>query len=116
MDLLEWLKVLAPFVMLVVSTLLSVIAWLGKRVLDGYGEQIGKMRTEHDDLEKEFLKFQAHLPRVYVLKDDHIRHITIVEKKIDDLSVGVHASLAALNSDVKLLLRETPKGRTHGTS
>lgn len=115
MDLLEWLKVIAPIVMLIVSGLMALAAYFGKKVIDGYGEQLKTVRDDHDDLEKDFLKFQAHLPRVYVLKDDHIRHITIVEKKIDDLGANVQANLAEINSDVKLLLRETPRGK-HGTS
>lgn len=114
MDLLEWLKVIAPIVMLAVSALMAIAGYFGKKVIDGFGEQMKTMREDHDDLEKDFLKFQAALPRVYVLKDDHIRHITIVEKKIDDLATSVQSGLNELNSDIKVLLRETPKRSTDG--
>ena len=112
----EWLKLVSPIALLIVSALMAVAGYFGKKMFDRIIEEMKAMRSGHEDLEKEFLRFQANLPRVYVLKDDHIRHITIVEKKIDDLGHSMQAQLADINSDVKLLLRETPKRRSDGTA
>ena len=117
-QLLEWFKALAPIVLLIVSALLAVAGYFAKKTIDGFGEELKLMRGDHETLEKDFLRFQAQLPRVYVLKDDHIRHITIVEKKIDDLASNTqrtlteHANttqkaLASIDSDIKMLLRDT---------
>jgi hypothetical protein len=108
----EWVKVIASVVMFIVTGLMAVIAYLGKKMIDGFGQELREMRQEHDDLEKDFLKFQAQLPRNYVLKDDHIRHITIVENKIDEHARTTRHALASIESDIKLLLRETPKRKT----
>lgn len=120
MDWVEAIKIISPIVMLLISTLLSILAYFAKRTIDGLAAQISASsaefrqqaaaaRDDHEDLEKEFLKFQAVLPRMYVLKDDHIRHITIVEKKIDDHAAMTHSALSSLAGDIKLLLRESPK-------
>ncbi len=114
LTLFEWLQILTPVVLLIVSALISVAAYFGKKTIDGYGEQLATVRAHHDALNEKFLQFKSELPRIYVLKDDHIRHITIVEKKIDDLGNTVQMQLADINSDVKLLLRETPKRRSDG--
>ena len=116
LTLFEWLQILTPVVVLIASALISVAAYFGKKTVDGYGEQLASVRDDHDALNEKFLLFQAQLPRIYVLKDDHIRHITIVEKKIDDLGNSVQLQLSDINSDVKLLLRETPKRRSDGTA
>jgi len=111
-ELIEWVKIIATVVMLIVSALMAVAGYFGKKMIDGFGDELKKMRSCHHELEKDFLKFQAQLPRTYVLKDDHIRHITIVEKKIDDYARRTQDALASIESDVKLLLRETPKRKT----
>lgn len=113
---LEWFKVISPIALLVVSALMAVAGYFAKKTVDGFAEELKAQRLDHEDLEKEFLRFQAQLPRVYVLKDDHIRHITIVEKKIDDLGNSVQMQLSDINSDMKQLLRETPKRRNDGTA
>ena len=125
MEWLEWLKVLAPIVTLLVSALLSVVAFLGKAMLKGMVEENRNTRTEltnhaessrqrHEELEKDFLKWQAQLPRFYVLKDDYIRHLTIVEKKIDDHANTTQRALSTIDSDIKQLLRESPKRTADG--
>lgn len=124
-DWLEWIKVLAPVVMLIVSALISVAAYFGKKTIDGFGEEMKTLRSDHQNIEKEFrtshqqlevdfLKFQAHMPRIYTLKDDHIRHMTILEKKIDDNTSVTQTALAGINGDLKLLLREMPKRSSDG--
>mgnify|MGYP001610532837 CR=1 FL=1 len=111
---LEWLKVLAPIVTLFVSALLTVAGYFAKKAIDGYGQRISAGETKVQEVEKDLLKFQAQLPRVYVLKDDHIRHMTILEKKIDDNAETTARALASVAGDIKLLLRETPKRKTDG--
>ena len=115
MDLLEWVKIAALVVTLIVSTLLTVSAYFAKKVIDQYGEELKSAQRDRAELEKDFLKFQAHLPRVFEYKDDHIRDITIVEHKIDDLGNTVMRGMADLGSDIKMLLRELPKRRGDGT-
>lgn len=114
MEWFKWVEALAPFVLLLVSALLSVAGYFAKKTIDGFAEELKAMRGDHADLEKEFLRFQATLPRIYTLKDDHIRHITIVEKKIDDLAADNSRSFSQINTDIKQLLRETPKRTTDG--
>lgn len=111
-DWIVWLKVISPIVMLLISGAVALAAYFGKRMIDGFAHELYKVRRRQDDSERDFLKFQAQLPRVYVLKDDHIRHITIVEKKIDDHALETQRRLAAINGDIKLILREMPKRRT----
>lgn len=114
MSLFEWINLLAPFVLLVVSALLSVAGYFGKKTIDGFAGELKSLRNDHEGFEKEFLLFQAQLPRNYVLKDDHIRHITIVEKKIDDHAATTQRALASIESDIKMLLRDTAKRKTDG--
>lgn len=38
-----------------------------------------------DDLEKDFLRWQAELPEKYVRRDDYIRGQTVIEAKLDAL-------------------------------
>lgn len=113
-ELLEWAKALAPFVLLAVSSLLAVAGYFAKKTINSFGEEVKAVRGDHEDLEKDFLRFQAQLPRVYVLKDDHIRHITIVEKKIDDHANTTQQKLGSIESDIKLLLRESAKRKADG--
>lgn len=40
-------------------------------------------RDELQRLERDFLKFQADLPRTYVAREDYIRGQTVIEAKID---------------------------------
>lgn len=114
MEWLEWIKAFAPLLLLVVSSLLAVAGYFAKKTIDGFGEEVKAVRGDHEDLEKDFLRFQAQLPRIYVLKDDHIRHITIVEKKIDDHGNTTQVALASINSDIKLLLRESATRNNDG--
>lgn len=117
MEWLEWAKALAPLVTLLLSALLLVIGFLGRQVIKGFGDQLAAMQKQfgeqikalqekHSDLEKEFLKFQIQLPRIFTLKDDHIRHVTLLEKAIAEMRADVNESLASLNRDVKQLLSE----------
>jgi len=114
-----------PMVVFILSVLLGLIGWFGRtmvqKVLGEIGalssmvtQQLTDMRDRIDQVEKDFLRFQAQLPRIYTLKDDHIRHITIVEKKIDDHASTTRDALSSLAGDVKLLLRETPKRKLDG--
>lgn len=111
---LEWLKALAPIVTLFVSALLTIAGYFAKKTIDGYGQRISAGETKVQEVEKDFLKFQAQLPHVYVFKDDHIRHMTILEKKIDDNAAITARALASVAGDIKQLLRETPKRKTDG--
>lgn len=108
----EYVKAFAPFVLLAVSAVFSVLAFFARRTINEFGEQNKATMKRQEQLEKDFLHFQIQLPRDFVLKDDHIRHITIVEKKIDEVGRVVESGLAELNSDVKLILRDLPKRTT----
>jgi hypothetical protein len=136
----EWIQVLAPIITsiiaLIITTLLTVAGYFARKTIDGFGTQLSAQHLEfstqiktvredfttaventdgkRDELEKEFLRFQAQLPRVYVLKDDHIRHVTILEKKIDDLAGATNGKLSGIEADIKQLLRESPKRTTDG--
>lgn len=111
---LEWLKVLSPIVTMFVAALLAVAGYFAKKTIDGYGQRIDEAEGKVQEVEKDFLKFQAQLPHVYVFKDDHIRHMTILEKKIDDNAAITARALASVAGDIKQLLRETPKRKTDG--
>ncbi|MEW6330224.1 MAG: hypothetical protein AB1560_02055 [Pseudomonadota bacterium] len=124
----DWIRTVntfMPLVVLILSTLLGLIAWFGrtmvKNVLDKLSElsttvtkQFTDTRDRIDQVEKDFLKFQAAMPRIYTLKDDHIRHMTLIEKKIDDLERSTQNTLSEVAGDVKLLLREIPKRKNDG--
>jgi hypothetical protein len=131
----SWIKevnAFMPLVVFILATLLGLIGWFGRTMVqkvlgeikttndkvtqwaDTITLQFAEGRDRIDQVEKDFLRFQAQLPRVYVFKDDHIRHITIVEKKIDDHASTTRDALSALAGDVKLLLREIPKRKNDG--
>jgi len=113
-DLLKWLQVVAPIVMLVVSTLLAIAGYFAKKTIDGYGDENKQTREGLTKLKDDFLEFKANLPRLFVLKDDHIRHMTILEKKIDDNDAKTGKALADISADIKALLREMPKRKNDG--
>lgn len=121
----ETVSAFMPLAVLILSLLLGMIGWFGRTMVNKIlGEistltitvtkQIAEGRDRIDQVEKDFLRFQAQLPRIYTLKDDHIRHITIVEKKIDDHANTTQAALSSLAGDVKVLLREIPKRKSDG--
>lgn len=108
----EWLRVIAPILMLVITALLAVAGYFGKKMIDGFGHELYKVRRRQDESEKDFLRFQAVLPREFVLKDDHIRHMTIIENKIDEQGRETQGKLGEINQDIKAIFRELPKRKT----
>jgi hypothetical protein len=131
----SWIKevnAFMPLVVFILSVLLGLIGWFGRTMVqkvlgeikttnekvtqwaDTITRQFAEERDRIERVEKDFLRFQAQLPRIYTLKDDHIRHITIVEKKIDDHANTTQGSLNNLMADVKILLREIPKRKNDG--
>lgn len=113
-ELLKWLQVISPIVTLVVSALLAIAGYFAKKTIDGYGEEIEKVRENHDKLKDNFFEFKANMPRIFELKDDHIRDMTVLERKIDENAEKTNRALATISSDIKMLLRETPKRKTDG--
>lgn len=116
MDLFEWLRVIAPIVMLLVSGLTAVAAFFGKQIIRSFTEELKRLRSDHEQLEKDFLKFQAHLPHIYSLKTDQQRDMTLVEHKIDNLASELKSGIAEISSQMMMVLRELPKGRNDGAS
>ena len=122
---LEVLKVFAPYVSLVATAIFAVLGWFARDFVRQMRTDINMHREQMDialkaqtekmsTVEKDFLKFQAQLPRVYVLKDDHIRHMTILYKKIDDNAASTASAIASVAGDIKTLLRESPKRKDDG--
>lgn len=114
MELLEWVKALAPVILLAVSALLSVAGYFGKKMIDGVTQDMTAVKTAQTEIEKDFLRLRGELPFLYITREDHIRHITIVEHKIDDLRRESNSAMADIQSDIKTLLRELPKRSTDG--
>ena len=48
-------------------------------------ELVQKNRTGIDELERNFLRFQAHLPLEYVRREDYVRGQSVIEAKLDAL-------------------------------
>ena len=40
-------------------------------------------------LERDFLKFRADLPLLYVIRDDYVRNQTVIEAKLDSLALRI---------------------------
>lgn len=114
MDLLEWTKALAPFVLLLISALLAVAGYLGKKMINGVIEEQKSMKTAQSNLEKDFLRMRGELPFTFITRDDHIRHITILEHKIDESRREMNAAMSGIQNDIKRLIREIPKRSNDG--
>lgn len=112
----EWMKVIVPFVLLGVTGLVAIATFFGKKMIDGFAEHLKEMRVDLDRVERDLLNLKATLPRVYVLKDDHIRHMTIIENKIDEQGRDMQGRLGEMNNDIKAIFRELPKRKTDGES
>lgn len=124
----DWIRTVnafMPLVVFILGVLIGLIGWFGRTMVQkvlGEISELSSMMTKQstdardriDQVEKEFLKFQAAMPRIYTLKDDHIRHMTLIEKKIDDLDRSTSNSLSDVAGDVKILLREIPKRKNDG--
>lgn len=114
MELLEWTKALAPFVLLLVSALLSIAGFLGKKMINGVIEDHKAIKKSQADLEKDFLRLRGELPFTFITRDDHIRHITILEHKIDEARRESNAAMTSIQNDIKTLIREIPKRPNDG--
>lgn len=114
MDLLEWIKALAPFVLLLISALLAVAGYLGKKMINGVIEEQKNMKTAQSNLEKDFLRMRGELPFTFITRDDHIRHITILEHKIDESRREMNDAMSGIQNDIKTLIREIPKRSNDG--
>jgi len=116
----EFLKLLTPVLLLIITVLLAVIGYFGRQKIGDFTTAVAELKTElkegireNEDkivsLEKDFYKHQARLPHLFITKDEHVRHMTIVEKKIDELRHSTEQNMGLLNSDIKLLLHEMSK-------
>lgn len=121
----ESVNAFMPLVVFVLSVLLGLIGWFGRTLAQKVLGEISALsatmmkqftdsRDRIEQVEKDFLRFQAQLPHVYTLKTDHLRHMTTLEHKIDENASDTAATLSEINSDIKLLLRETPKRKSDG--
>ena len=60
--------------------------------MDRLREELAGYRSEakgFQELEREFLKFQAALPVEYVRHEDYVRNQTIIEAKLDGLAMKI---------------------------
>ena len=132
MELLEWIKALSPFVLLLVSTLLAIAGFFGKKIVNDVIAEQSAIRQEQANLKEsqatmkeelmehqarakeEFLRFRGELPFTYITRDDHIRHITILEHKIDESRRESNAAMTNIQNDIKTLIREIPKRNGDG--
>ena len=72
------------------------------------------IKNAQTEIEKDFLRMRGELPFMYITRDDHIRHITILEHKIDNMQRESNQAMAGIQSDIKLLIREMPKRSSDG--
>ena len=121
----ETVNAYMPLVVFVLSVLLGLIGWFGRMMVNKVLGEISSLsatvmkqftdaRDRIEQVEKDFLRFQAQLPHMYTLKTDHLRHMTTLEHKIDENASDTRTTLSEINSDIKLLLRETPKRKSDG--
>ena len=120
MGLIEALKVLTPVLLFLIMALLTVIGYFGRKMITDFKADLITLQKELKDgikgnadktaeLEKDFLKFQAKLPHYYVTKNDHIRHMTTIEHKIDGIRTDFQSALSEFKDDVKTLIERLPK-------
>lgn len=50
-------------------------------------QQIQRESTDWQRLERDFLRFQAELPVIYVRREDYVRNQTVIEAKLDSLAL-----------------------------
>jgi hypothetical protein len=122
---LELLKVLAPYVSLLATVIFGVLGWFfrdliaqTRREIAAHREASAKQTKEQEEkmgtLQRQVLELRADLPLTFVLKTDHIRHITVLEHKIDDMRRDQNEALGEIRTDVKELIRSLPKRATDG--
>lgn len=57
---------------------------------DHWDQRFSAIEKGADDwmrLERDFLKFRAELPLLYVIRDDYVRNQTVIEAKLDALAL-----------------------------
>ncbi len=74
--------------------------------IDRYMASSQRTADELDRLEKDFLRWQADLPREFVRREDYIRNQAIIEAKQD----GLYAEMKLVQLQLKELI-----GRTEGS-
>jgi len=119
-DVMEVIKVMTPYITLVIGALLAVIGWLSMRMLASMRSEMQQtntnvsqlaedVRTESQNIvrvEKSLLELKADLPREYVRREDFIRYSAVIETKLDRQA----DNLVNMNINMQRLLdrREEP--------
>jgi len=58
-------------------------------LLTRHVEEQGKVVDKMNELERDMLKWRAELPLQYVRREDYVRNQTVIEAKLDTISVRV---------------------------
>lgn len=58
-------------------------------VLQQHMAEEERMLGKIDNLERDFLRFQAEMPLQYVRREDYVRNQTIIEAKLDALALSL---------------------------
>lgn len=136
--LLDLANIVTPILLFVVGGVLAVIAYFLKNLheeiktkFSEIDETINEVKTsfsgavtkldekyshEISRLERDLLEHKAQLPRLYVLKDDYIRTISVFEHKLDsmdkksdqkftDINKKIDAQFETLSKKIDLLTR-----------
>ena len=74
---------------LIITLLIGGVSYFIKRTLDEFKAGLEQLDTKHSretaELRKELSELKADLPLVFVLREDHIRLMSRIEDKIDQI-------------------------------
>lgn len=119
----EFMKASTPVLVVLLIVIVGLVGWFGRSIIGDLKETITKVSEDNNanivvsneriqDLERYVHKFERGLPHNYMLKDDAIRYLAAMEKKID----STNETIRNLASDVKTLIRGTAKRSTDAES
>ena len=94
-------QIATPLFLFILGIAAAVIAFFLRKLDRSIDTRFNKIDEKVDRVERDFMQFKADLPRNFVLRDDYIRVITVLENKIDDLG-----------KDIKNLIKRI--GESHG--
>ena len=87
----------AAVLMVALSTAMSVVGYLVKDIRSSIKEKNQQQDDEICGIKKDLADFKANLPREYVLRDDFVRAVAGMERKVDLVAREIGTMSRALN-------------------
>jgi len=87
----------ASVLMIVLSMALGVAGYLLKDIRASIKEKSREQDEEIDGIKKDLADFKAQMPREYVLRDDFVRAVAGLDRKIDRVTREISGISRSLN-------------------